>query len=238
MSIFSKLFDEELPRDLFIGEEEEEEEEDGDDGGGDNGGEGGSCDDGDSGDDGAGASGDDGAGASGDNGDSGSDGDEGDSGINADDFNPEERGNKGDSGVADDGDDDIDPEDKAQITKVVNKELSPLKATIQKQNDEIEVNSYITEHPEAAKYKPVMMKYLAHPTYKNIPVKNIAAIVMSGEMQKIGAAKERAAQKKVLESKGGNGSHVRTPAGGAKDYAKLSDKEMEAEIAKAKGMTG
>ena len=104
--------------------------------------------------------------------------------------------------------------------------------------DEIEVNSYITEHPEAAKYKPVMMKYLAHPTYKNIPVKNIAAIVMSGEMQKIGAAKERAAQKKVLESKGGNGSHVRTPAGGAKDYAKLSDKEMEAEIAKAKGMTG
>jgi hypothetical protein len=154
--------------------------------------------------------------------------------INPDDFTPEERAAAAKSAIDDDKDDDIDPEDKARINRQIDKRLTPLQETIQKQNDEIEVNGYLQANPEYSKYKPVIMKYVGHQAYRNIPIKNIVAIVAANDMQKIGAQKERAAQKKVAETKGG-GSQQRKPAGGAVDWSKASPAEVEAQIAKVKG---
>ena len=178
---------------------------------------------------------DDGAGDSGDAGDTGSEADTGSEVINPEDYTPEARETgAGDTGIADD-DDETDPEDKARIDKRISRQLTPLQQTIQKQNDEIEVNSYIQDNPEFTKYKPAIIKYVAHPAYKNVAISNIAAIVSAKDAQKMGAAKERAAQAKAAEAKANSNAQSRTQSPGKFDATKATFAEMEAEVARVKG---
>jgi hypothetical protein len=154
--------------------------------------------------------------------------------INPDDFTPEERAAAKAASSVEDDDEDIDPEDKARIDKRISKQLSPLQDRIQAQNDEIEVNSYIALKPEVAPFKAVILKHMKHPAYSNIPVKHIASMLMADKMQKIGAQKEREAQRKVAETKNG-GSQQRKAVGGAIDWSKATPEQVEAQIAKVKG---
>ena len=131
-------------------------------------------------------------------------------------------------------DEEVDSDDEKIISKVIDKKLSPLTKKIQQQNDEIEVNSYIVDNPEMAKYKPLILKYITHPAYKNIPVKNIANMVSANDQQKIGAEKERKAKDDADKTK--DGSDTSRQEKGKTDWANASNEEVEAEIAKAKGM--
>jgi hypothetical protein len=190
------------------------------------------------------AAADDGAGEaeSGDDGESG-DGEGGsgeseDDGEEEDDFNPDdyEPDTRGEDEKKKDDEEDIDDEDEKTISKIVDKKLSPLQQKIREQNDEIEVNTFLQDNPEYSKYKPAIMKYVKHEAYQRIPIANIAAIVSSKDMQKIGARKEREAQKKVASTKSG-GSQVRKTSGGSVDWSKATPQEVEAQIQKVKGMT-
>lgn len=154
--------------------------------------------------------------------------------INPDDFAIEERSKPTVPQDNPDDDDGMDPDDKARISKVVDKRLSPIEERLQKQQDEIEVNDYILNNPEMSKYKPVILKYMASPAYKSVPVKGIAAIVAASDMQKIGAAKERAAQRKVAETKNG-GAATRGAEPVKFNPTTASFTEMEREIARVKG---
>lgn len=98
-------------------------------------------------------------------------------------------------------DDEIDPAELGVINKVVDKRLEPLNQQIRKQQDEIEVNDFILKNPEYTSYKSTILKYISHEAYKNIPVKNIAAMVSAKDQQRIGAEKERAAFKKAQSTK-------------------------------------
>jgi hypothetical protein len=140
-----------------------------------------------------------------------------------------------DDGKGDEDEDDLDPDDKKTINKIIDKKLSPLQQKIQRQNDEIDVNSYIVDNPEYAKYKPTMLKYLAHPAYKNIPVKNIASIVAGNDLQKLGAKKEREAAKKAKATRSKESSG-RKAGGGKVDWLKASDKEYEKKLQEVRGM--
>lgn len=179
-----------------------------------------------------------------DAGDTGSDTDDtaGDSGaadddIDLSDFEPEERKPKtqaGDTGTADD--DELDPADRTLINRELDKRVSPLEKKIAEQETMIEVNQYVMDNPELAKYKPAILKYANHPAYANVPIKNIAAIVSAKDAQKIGAAKERAAAAKAKSTKNGSGTSARSSAKTTqKDWGSASFGDVEAEIARVKG---
>jgi hypothetical protein len=89
------------------------------------------------------------------------------------------------------------------------------------------VDQFVAEKPEFAKYKPVILKYLQHPVYSKIPVKNIAAMVASNDLLKLGAKKEREAQAKADATKTG-GQPVRKQGMGQVDWSKAPKEDFEA----------
>ena len=131
----------------------------------------------------------------------------------------------------------IDPDDEKIISKIVDRKIDPFRKENQALKDEIEVNSFIQSKPEFAKYKPVILKYMSHEAYSKIPVHNIATMVASNDLQKMGAQNEREAQKKANETKS-PGSGVRKSDMGAVDWTKASKEEYEAQRAKVLGQVG
>lgn len=130
-------------------------------------------------------------------------------------------------------DDEVLPEDKKVISKVVNDALTPLQNQLQEQADQAELTNFVSDNPEYSKYKDTIKVYMKHPAYKNIPVKNIAAIVASKDMQKLGAQKEREAREAAEATRGG-GSTARL-APGQKDWSTASKEEFEAKKAEVFG---
>ena len=127
--------------------------------------------------------------------------------------------------------DETDPDDKARIEKIVEKKVGSKMTEIE---NKMEVQSFISVKPEYAKYQNVILKYMNHPAYANIPVYNIAAIVASKDAQKIGAAKEREAQRIVAETKS-PGTTIRKTTGETTDWSKASKEEFELQKAKVLG---
>ena len=130
--------------------------------------------------------------------------------------------------------DEIDPDDEKTIGKVVSKKLAPVTEALkqlEELRDQNEVDAFIRQNPDYEKYRAVALKYMGHPSYKNIPAKNIMAIVAAGGLQKIGAQKEREAARKAKETQG-NGGQVRTPAGGKTDWKNMTKEDFEAEKAR------
>jgi len=160
--------------------------------------------------------------------------------IDLDKLDPETRGGKKEikeekkikKGEEDTGDEDdeIDPDDEKMVSKVLKKQLGPVTEALEKIQgiqDQNEVNAFIRQNPDYAKYEGAALKYMGHPAYKNIPVKNIMAIVASNGLQKLGAQKEREAARKVAETKG-SGQQQRRGAAGKPDYKNMSKEEFDA----------
>jgi hypothetical protein len=131
---------------------------------------------------------------------------------------------------------DMDPEDKKRIDKLIEKRITPVQQQLKQQNDEVEVNTYLLDHPEYGKYKGAILKYVAHPAYAQIPVKNIAAMVAADDMQKLGAQKEREAQKKIAETKN-PGSGGKKPSGGT-DWRTAPKEDYNAKLVEVMGRRG
>lgn len=150
------------------------------------------------------------------------------------DIEPEVRRKAEEKSNKDEDEEEIDPEDQKRISKIVGKEVG---SKVQELDNKMEVFQFVTSKPEFAKYQNNILKYMAHPAYANIPVHNIAAIVASKDMQKIGAAKERAAQNQVNTTKN-PGTTIRKPAPGTKDWTTASKEDFDAQRAKVLGRQG
>jgi len=131
-------------------------------------------------------------------------------------------------------DDDIDPDDKARIAKVVEKQVGSTVKEIQKQ---MQIDGFFNSNPEYAKYKGAAQKYLSHPSYANLPIHNIVAIVASKDMMKIGAAKEREIAAKVAATKA-PGTTVKNDNQGKENWLNAPKESFEAQRAKVLGRTG
>lgn len=130
---------------------------------------------------------------------------------------------------------DIDEDDVKTIGTIVEKQTAGVKKALQDAQDRLEVDSFVQDKPEFAKYKPAILKYLQHPVYSKIPVKNIAAMVASNDLVKLGAKKEREAQAKA-ESTKGTGNPVRKADGGITDWSRVSRDEFESQKRRVLGM--
>jgi len=123
---------------------------------------------------------------------------------------------------------DIDPDDAKTIGSIVEKQTAGVKRQLQATQDRLEVDAFIAEKPEFSKYRPVIMKYLQHPVYSKIPVKNIAAMVASNDLVKLGAKMERETQAKADSTKV-KGSPARKQGGSQTDWTRASKDEFEAQ---------
>lgn len=157
---------------------------------------------------------------------------DGDEEIDLDKITPETRRQREER--KEEEEDDVDEEDSKRISKIVDKQVGSKMTEIE---NKMEVQAFVAVKPEFAKYQGVILKYMNHPDYANIPVHNIAAIVALRDLIKIGAAKEREAQKKVNETKS-PGQTVRKPTGGQKDWHTAPKEEFEAQKAKVLGRQG
>lgn len=131
----------------------------------------------------------------------------------------------------------ITPEDEAAIGRVVKKELgsvNQLKNDIRALKDEREVDTFLLNNPDMVKYRATALKYMSHPAYSNIPAQNIFAIVAGKDLMKIGAEREREAQKKAADTKD-TGVVVRKADGSTVDWKTASKEEIEAQKAKIFG---
>jgi hypothetical protein len=126
-------------------------------------------------------------------------------------------------------DNEVDPDDEVAIGKVVDKKTAELRQTVEKQRDESEVNALLIAKPEFIKYKGVILKYMSHSAYKNIPAYRVAAMVAADDLQRIGAQKEREAQKKANDTQGG-GTTVRKQSSGKVDWHTAPKAEFDAEV--------
>ena len=148
--------------------------------------------------------------------------------IDVEKITPEVRKERKEKAQSEEDDDEIDPDDQKMISKVVDEKVG---GVVRDLENKIEVSNFLRSKPEFVKYEQVMLKYMSHPDYANIPVHNIAAIVASKDMMKLGAAKEREAQKKVNESKN-PGNQVRKVEPDTKDWSTASKEDFEAQKAK------
>lgn len=136
-------------------------------------------------------------------------------------------------------DPDLDPEDEKRISKVLDKRLGGYEAKlarVQKLENEAEVNGFLSGKPEFTKYKATILKYMDHPSYSNIPAHNIAAIVASKDLMKMGAQKEREAAKQAKDTQT-PGNTARKEAT-MKDWGSASKEDYEAQRAKVLGYQG
>lgn len=134
-----------------------------------------------------------------------------------------------------DGDEDLDPDDEAKIGKIVKKELESSPA-LRKLENEAETNAFIAAKPEFAKYKGVILKHMEHKDYKNIPVHYIAAMVAAGDLQKMGAQKEREAAAAAAATQN-KGSQVRK-GGGKVDWVNAPKDQYELQRSQVLGRQG
>jgi hypothetical protein len=130
--------------------------------------------------------------------------------------------------------DDIDPEDARTIGNIVEKQTASVKKALQESQDRLEVDTFIQTKPEFAKYKGAILKYLQHPVYSQIPVKNIATLVAGNDLVKLGAEMERQAQSKAASTQS-TGQQVRTQQATGSDWKKMTKNDFESHKRKIMG---
>jgi len=122
--------------------------------------------------------------------------------------------------------DDIDPDEAKTIGTIVEKQTASVKKALQEAQDRLEVDSFIQSKPEYAKYKGAILKYLQHPVYSQIPVKNIATMVAANDLIKLGAEMERQAQTKAATTQT-TGTQARSVQGNVSDWRKMNKSDFE-----------
>ncbi len=131
-------------------------------------------------------------------------------------------------------DEDIDAEDQKTITTIVQRETAEIKKSNRALEDKVDVDSFIRDNPQFSRYRGTMLKHMGHESYKNVSVKNIAAIVSAEDMQKLGAKKEREASEKAKETEDKGGS-ARKTIGGKVDWHNASTEAFNKKLGEIKG---
>ena len=123
-------------------------------------------------------------------------------------------------------DEELVAEDREAINKVTNEKIQPLAERLEYMETVSDIDSFIGSKPEYVKYRNSMVKYATHSAYSNIPIHNIAAIVASKDLERLGAEKERNIQKEVSETQG-FGKTIREEPGSQNDWSKATKEDIE-----------
>lgn len=113
---------------------------------------------------------------------------------------------KGNEGADDGEDDDIADEDREVVIKSVMPIIEPLLKQNAAQENEKELQGFLSGNPDFKPYEAKIRRFMEHPTRAGIPVKAIAYEVAGDKLMQIGAKRAKAADEKARETQTGGGS--------------------------------
>lgn len=145
---------------------------------------------------------------------------------------PNEEEDKTKKGKEDD--DDFGADTEEEVNKLVDKKLDPILKRNQEIQDRTEIASFLGTNPEFGKYKESIEAHVKDPNYRNIPIDRIAKMIAADDLMKIGARKEREAQR-TADATRNNSNSGRKAAGVTKDWSSASKEDMAAKRAEILG---
>lgn len=151
-----------------------------------------------------------------------------------------EKTSKGkEQGEADKGDDEAeeDEEDIADadvevVEKIVMKHLAPIQAKEAENETKAEISEFIKANPDFAPFADKALKWSKHPTWKNVPIKQLMYAVGGEKLLKIGAKRQVEATVKANKTK--TATNAGGDAGGGKPVWEMSDDEFAKEVERVK----
>lgn len=143
-----------------------------------------------------------------------------------------EQGEDEDDESYDDEDDDVDEEDAKIIEKVVSKRLAPFEKQQEIATLRGEINDFIAENPDFKPFAEKALKWAQHPSWKDVPTRQLMYAAAGDKLLKIGATRAKNAAIKTQKTKTGTGTGGNT--GGTKPVMEMTDAEFEQEIQRVK----
>ena len=126
----------------------------------------------------------------------------------------------------------VSPEGKNVIKEEVERVTDPILQTVRTQADEQELQDVITKYPNAKSMEQDIRKYMEHSAYKDVSVEFIF-LGLAAKQGKLATGKTEA-EKEAEESKMGGHGRRATEEGEFPDVSKMTDKEMDDLVFKAK----
>lgn len=130
--------------------------------------------------------------------------------------------------AAEDDDLDVSEEDAKVIDKVLSKRLAPIEQERYETQLKGEINDFIATNPEFSPYAEKALKWAKHPSWKDIPTKQLMFAVAGEKLLKIGATREKQAIVKARATK--TGTNGGGDATGKKPVWEMSDAEFAKEV--------
>jgi len=137
----------------------------------------------------------------------------------------------------DDSDDEIDPRDKEVVKEIVQDAIKPLVERQMKEEDEKELNGFLSENPDFKPFEKKIRRFMAHPSRAHLPIKTIAYEVAGDKLLSIGARRAREADADGQQTEGaGSSSRTQSKGGSVWEQDSKSFEEKQQEVRrKARG---
>lgn len=131
-----------------------------------------------------------------------------------------------------DEDDDVDEEDAKIIEKVVSKRLAPFEKKQEIAELRTEINDFVAQNPDFKPFAEKALKWAQHPSWKDVPTKQLMYAAAGDKLLKIGATRAKQVAIKTQKTKTATGTGG--SAGGTKSVMDMTDEEFEQEIQRVK----
>lgn len=143
-------------------------------------------------------------------------------------------------GEADDVDDedndddlsDVSEEDLKIIEKVLDRRLKPIEQEREVLSIKTEIDEFVAQNPDFKPYANRALKWSQHPTWKNVPTKQLMFAAAGDNLLKMGAKRSQSAAEKARRQSTGKGTTGNL--GGAKPVAEMTDEEFEQQLIRVK----
>jgi hypothetical protein len=144
----------------------------------------------------------------------------------------EGKGEQGEEDDESDEDDDVNDEDAKLIDKRIEKHLAPIKEKEALQELKSEIDTFVAANPDFKPFAAKALKWGQHPSWKDIPTKQLMHAAAGDKLLSIGAKRAKAVAVKTQKTK--TGTNTGGNSGGTKPVAEMTDEEFEQEIQRVK----
>jgi hypothetical protein len=128
--------------------------------------------------------------------------------------------------------DDVNDEDAKLIDKRIEKHLAPIKEKEALQELKSEIETFVAANPDFKPFAAKALKWGQHPSWKDIPTKQLMHAAAGEKLLAIGAKRAKVVAQKVQKTK--TGTNAGGNGGGTKPVAEMTDEEFEQEIQRVK----
>lgn len=140
-----------------------------------------------------------------------------------------------DESKEDEDEDDVDDEDAKIIDKRIEKHLAPIKEKEALAELKTEINDFVAQNPDFKPFAEKALKWAQHPSWKDVPTKQLMYAAAGEKLMAIGAKRQKAVIVNTQKTK--TGANSGGNSGGTKPVAEMTDAEFEQEIQRVKTQT-